>query len=67
VAMARRRRGVLLEMSNERETALHEYEQGVQRLPSDADLWYNIGYLYLTGADNEMAHILESPLHSSFL
>lgn len=52
-------------MSNERETALHEYEQGVQRLPSDADLWYNIGYLYLTGADNEMAHILESPLHSS--
>ena len=62
--MALRRRGVLLEMSNERETALHEYEQGVQRLPSDADLWHNIGYIYLTGADNEMAHFLESPLYS---
>lgn len=65
--MVRRRRGILLEMSNERETALHEYEQGVQHLPFDADLWYNIGYLYLTGADNEMAQIFKSLLYSSFI
>ena len=55
MAVAHRRRGVLLEMSNERAAALHEYEQGVHRQPSDADLWYNLGYIYLTGADNEMA------------
>ena len=54
-ATARRRRGALLEMSNEREAALREYEQGVQQVATDADLWYNMGYLHLTASDNAMA------------
>lgn len=54
-ATARRRRGMLLEMSNEREAALREYQQGLQHVVTDADLWYNVGYLYLTASDNTMA------------
>jgi tetratricopeptide (TPR) repeat protein len=55
VATARRRRGVLLEMSNEREAALREYELGLQQVAADADLWYNIGYVHLTASDNVLA------------
>jgi tetratricopeptide (TPR) repeat protein len=54
VAVARRRRGMLLEMSN-RAAAQSEYEQGLQRVLTDADLWYQLGNLHLMAGDNSKA------------
>ena len=54
VLAARRRRGMLLELgagANALQAALQEYEAGLMRRATDADLWYHVGHVLLAGGD----------------
>ena len=54
VSAARRRRGMLLELgagANALQAALQEYEAGLMRRATDADLWYHVGHVLLAGGD----------------